>query len=243
MSGQDAAAAEEDAGAAVASLVDAMARAYGGAEALAESMRLVQRGQVTSTIRDGAEGRLLRIYERPARLLVEIEYPGDEAERRILDGGRGWRSGVPVGGPMYQSMLLQAARLGLPSILLEFRDRLEDLGEVERGGRRLRAVGLSFHRGLSITAEIDPRSGLILRSTGTIRAEGGRPELTFATEYSQFRDVEGVLVPFHEQNFAQGQATGETWMDSVERVDQLPSGTFDPRTPEESGARTRGSRT
>ncbi len=204
-------------------LIERSIEAYGGEQVLGGAGRMVQQGTVTSTMRQGAGGRIVRLYERPIRLRVEIEYPGNESEVRILDGGRGWRNGSPASGPMYQAMLLQAARLGLPAILIDFQASLQDLGEVERNGQRLRAVGLEFHQGLRITAEIDPASGRILRSEGTISGQGGRPALTFATEYADFREVDGVLVPFHEVNYAQGSRTGETRLDSVELGRQFPS--------------------
>ncbi|MGW8283453.1 MAG: hypothetical protein ACWGON_09160, partial [Gemmatimonadota bacterium] len=127
--------------------------AYGGERRLLDAEGTMQEGTVTSTMRSGAEGKIVRLYARPVRLRVEIEYPGDDFEVRILDGGRGWRNGGPASGPMYQAMLLQAARLGLPAILLDFQADLQDRGEVERDGQRLRAVELGFHDGLTITME------------------------------------------------------------------------------------------
>ena len=209
-------------------LIQRSIEAYGGEELLAGAVGRIEKGTVTSTMRSGADGKIVRLYERPIRLRVEIEYPGDESEVRILDGGRGWRNDGPASGPMYQAMLLQAARLGLPTILLDFEASLEDMGEVERDGQRLRAVGLGFHRGLRIAVEIDPGSGRILRSEGTISVREGSQSLSFATEYADFRDVDGVLVPFHEVNYAQGQRTGETQFDSVELVQEIPAGSFHP---------------
>lgn len=202
--------------------------AYGGEQSLLGATGTLQEGTVTSTMRSGAEGKIVRLYERPVRLRVEVEYSGDESEVRILDGGRGWRNGSPATGPMYEAMLLQAARLGLPVILLEFQASLQDRGEVERDGRRYRVIELGFHDGLTITMDIDPESGLILRSEGAISAGGGRPELTFATEYSDFRTVEGIVVPFHEVNYAQGRPTGETRLDSVDFLQEIPGGSFHP---------------
>jgi hypothetical protein len=85
----------------VESLIILSVEAYGGEDALAGASRMIQTGTVTSTMRSGAEAEIVRLYERPVRLRVEIEYPGNESEVRILDGGRGWRNGVPASGPMY----------------------------------------------------------------------------------------------------------------------------------------------
>ncbi len=40
--------------------------------------------------------------------------------------------------------------------------------------------------------------------------------------------MDGVLVPFHEVNYAQGRRTGETRLDSVELVQEIPAGSFHP---------------
>lgn len=209
-------------------LVELAIRAYGGEEALATAGQVVQRGSVTSTMRGGVGGRLVRVYQRPIRLRVEIDYPGGETEVRILDGGRGWRNGGEASGPMYRAMLLQAARLGMPAVLSEFRSSLEDRGSVDRDGRERRVLALSFHRGLEVIAEIDPETGHVLRSEGSIHDAEGETTLRFATEYSDFREVEGILVPFHEVNWAQGRRTGETQLESVEFETDLPPGTFHP---------------
>ncbi len=240
---QDAARDRGDPADSIERLVRRSIDAYGGEDALRAAAIVVQRGTVTSSMREGPPGALVRIYERPIRLRVEIEYPESEPETRILDGGLGWRNGLRASGPMYDAMLLQAARLGLPMILLDFVDSLEDHGELVREGSRRRVIGLGFHGGLHVKAEIEAATGRILRTEGTIEGGSGRPPLTFATEYAGFRDVGGVLVPFHEVNFAQGTRTGETRIESVELLDRVPSGTFHPPVAPPPGSDARRSTT
>lgn len=45
---------------------------------------------------------------------------------------------------------------------------------------------------------------------------------------SDFRTVDGVLVPFREGNWANGNATGETVLEKVALPAALPPGTFEP---------------
>ena len=241
--GQEAGAGSSATAESIEQLVRRSIDAYGGEAALRTASVFVQRGTVTSSMQDGRSGALVRIYERPVRLRVEIVYPGAEPETRVLDGGQGWRNGVRTSGPMYQAMLLQSARLGLPVLFLDFEGRLEDHGEVERDGGRRRTIGLGFHGGLQVIAEIDPSSGRILRTEGSIAGEGGRPALSFATDYGDFREVDGVLVPFRETSYAQGMRTGETQLESVDILDAAPSGTFHPPIPAEPGTETRRTRT
>lgn len=180
---------------------------------------------MTSLVREGARGRLTRIFERPLRLRVSIAY-GADTEQRVLDGAQGWRQGREVDGPPYFAMVLQAARLDLPLLLLAGAAALEDGGAVAREGRALRVVRLELGDGMSMAVEIEPGTGRILRST--VRYAGLDGSLEFVTAYSDFRRVAGVLVPFREVNVAQGRRTGETVLTRVEFLGEAPTGAFRP---------------
>jgi hypothetical protein len=206
-------------------LVQRCVDAYGGKKALARAASVRQEGRVTSLLHPGATGRILRAYERPGRLRVEIAWPGDEPEVRILDGSRGWRNGEAVESARLASMLLQAARLDLPALISAWQAKLRDLGSTEVDGKTLRVVSLQPAPGILVEAAIEERTGLIVRSRGTSR--DARMPLEFITSYGDFRKVDGLLVPFHEDNWANGRSTGETTLERVELV-PLPRGTFQP---------------
>jgi hypothetical protein len=213
-------------GAAIGALVEKVVEAYGGKGALERFPVLVQEGEVVAHEASDV-GRVLRIYERPRRLRVTISYPGSAPEQRILDGAQGWRGGREVSGtPPHVAMLLQAARMDLPSSLSSGRERLLDEGTIERDGKKLRALTLPLGEGLSVTAEVDPESGRILRTVA--RMPGGVGNLEFVTAYSDFRKVSGVLVPFREENFVQGRHSGTTVLRSVEFLAEPPTGAFRP---------------
>jgi hypothetical protein len=210
---------------AVTVVVDRCVEAYGGKKALARAASVRQEGRVTSLLHPGATGRITRAYERPGRLRVEIAWPGDEPEVRILDGSRGWRNGEEVESARLASMLLQAARLDLPALISAWRARLQDLGSAEVDGKVLRVLALRPAPGIVVEAALEERTGLIVRSRGSSR-DAAMP-LEFVTSYGDFRKVDGLLVPFHEDNWANGRSTGETNLDKVELV-PLPPGTFRP---------------
>ena len=54
---------------------------------------------------------------------------------RLLNGAKGWRNGQETSGVSYEAMVLQAARLDLPWLLLKYKTKLVDNGPVERDGR------------------------------------------------------------------------------------------------------------
>jgi hypothetical protein len=199
-------------------------KAYGGEEALRKAAAVRETGKVTSLLRGGMAGDLVREFERPDRLRVVIRY-GSDTEVRIFDGKTGWREGKVVTGPPLDAMVLQAARLGLPLVLLERKEKLVDRGISEVDGKDLRTLDLPLGNGLTLTVGIDPASGRIVRSSGAGgMGMGGKP-LEFVTSYDDFRFVEGVLRPFREENYANGFVTGETILSRV-----VFPGSFDPET-------------
>ena len=205
--------------------------AYGGLERLERHAARLEEGRVAlskdNPLRPGASGRLARAWERPARLRVEIGYQGAEPEIRVLDGARGWRNGTEVTGTApYLAMVLQAARLDLPYLLASRRLQLQDRGALRRGGEVLRAVAVPLGNEVSLTVEIEPATGRILRSAGRMPVGGGSTE--FVAVYSDFRTVEGMLVPFREENWVSGVRTGETVLERVEPLRVAPMGAFRP---------------
>ena len=165
---------------------------------------------------------MVRVFAPPDRLRVESRFADESGEVRILNGDRGWRSGQEGEGPPYLAMVLQAAGLSLPRILLEGRERLRDGGEVERDGKVLRMLSLELQDGQRLEVEIDPASGRIDRS----RSLAG--PLVFETSYDDFREVGGVLFPFTETTWAMGQKTGRLELERVVLNDSIRDRIFLP---------------
>ncbi len=222
-----AASPQPKAGGDVAALVQRCVAAYGGNAAIARAARSVTEGTVTSLVlHPGEIGRIARRFERPGRLRVEIAYPGDPGEIRVLDRGKGWRNGEEATGPRLDAMILQAARLDLPALLQSGRAKVRDGGTGEVGGKKVRLLAIEPAPGLLVEAAIDPRTGRILRSRG---ASTSTPApLEFVTTYSEFKTVEGVLVPMREENWANGKSTGVTQVLKVTFPRSFRSETFRP---------------
>ena len=198
-------------------------KAYGGAAALAR-VRVVRESGTLESPRGLAQ--TVRIFAPPDRLRVDIRYPDGSGELRVLAGPHAWRNGELVEGPPRDAMLLQAARLDLPGLLLRNRARLVDLGELHLDGQALRGVGVPLEGNLQVAIGVDPKTGRIVHSEGQLPSPGG--PLRFATRYQDFRAVDGVLFAFGESNFASGQHTGETRLSQIELLDAPPGGAFAP---------------
>jgi hypothetical protein len=200
--------------------------AYGGKEALARSAVTRQEGRVTSLLHPGQDGRMARAYVRPGKLRVETRWPDGGGEVRVLDGGHGWRDGEEVQGSRLAAMMLQAARLDVPALLNAWVAKVEDRGRGEVEGRPVRILALRPAPGLLVEAGVDVATGRVLRSRSS-SLDPGMP-LEFETTYGDFRTVEGVLVPFHERNWANGRTTGETVLETVSFPRSLPDATWRP---------------
>jgi len=180
-------------------LVSKVVDAYGGSAAWAKVKRIEARGRVVPAMRKG-DGAMTRTWSSNGNLRVEIVYP-DKTEVRALEDGKGTNNGRPSNPMELDGMRLQAARLALPRLLADKKTSL-----------RLTApntIEASFE-GLTITAEVDPATGHIVRSTGR------SGEMAFVTAYSDFRTVNGLLIPFHEENSAMGMKTADIFLESVE---------------------------
>ncbi|MGE5189034.1 MAG: LolA family protein [Gemmatimonadota bacterium] len=220
----------------VLDLLKKSVNAYGGEKALSKLV-FSETGKLSTTMRGEREGTITRIYQRPDKLRVEVSFPGQTPEVRVLDGRKGWRQGEEASGMPFDAMVLQAARFALPLNLLERRSEVKDLGTVTLDGKELRVLELPLGGTLSVTAEIDPATGRIMRSAaktgggmgGMSMSMGGMPGvIEFATTYADFRKVDGILFAFREGNFAMGQHTGDTHLEKIEVLQELPPGALTP---------------
>ena len=198
-------------------LLTRVAHAYGGESRLLAVHSVRETGTIKSQRGDGT---LLRAFEPPLRLSIVIRRPASSPEVRVLDGSRGARDGEAVFGPMLDAMVLQAVRIDLPAALLRHRDQLRDLGEIVREGKKLRSIGLPLEGGKAIAVGVEIDSGRIVYSEGAVGA------IRFATLYSDFRKVDGLLFAFQEENFASGQKTADTRLAEIAVNPALPPGTF-----------------
>lgn len=198
-----------------AALVDSVILAYGGAAAVAKMRAFRVEGDVQAHIRGGT-GTVRRDVLAPDRLRVTIVYP-DRTEVRILAGERGWRGTdrqqQRVHGLPHLAMVYQLIRSTAPWSLLHYRSRLTDGGVRTEGGIRYLVLHLDRGQGLEMDFWIEDASRRVTRIEGTLSA--GAMTLPFATRYSDFRSVDGVLFPHAEENFASGRHAGSTTIRSV----------------------------
>ena len=210
----------------VTELLGKVADVYGGRARIAEITTYKQYGVTFSSMR-GKQGKVLRAFRHPDHLRVEINYDQDAPELRILAGANAWKHNIPGNKLFYSSMLLQAARLGLPAILFEHQDYIRDAGLMTgKQGKALHALELNFHGKYRLIVGINPTNGRILESRGIIT--NNKFNMEFATTYHDFRLQDGRMFAFEEVHYVMGQKTGYTHIQRIVISSDLPEEMFHP---------------
>ena len=199
--------------AAAQSLVDRLIDAYGGAEAIAAVDSYRQEGMLVAH-NGGGHGSVTRIAIGVDALSVLVLYPG-RPEIRIVEGDRGWRGNSAaeleeVRGPLYLAMVAQAARAWIPRLLVDFRDSVTEASPED--GKRILVVDVA--EGIRLRLVVDPDALRVVRSESVL--VGMPPAIGFATDYADFRPVDGVVFAFREETFASGVHTASLVVGTME---------------------------
>ncbi len=208
---------------------------HGGRAVLAKVHAYRAEGTLESKMR-GVTVRTVRVFQRPDRLKVLIDYPG-HPEARLVDGARGWRNEgpgplAPSEGPMLDAMILQAARADVPWILAERESLARVIEPLEKDGVALDGLEIPLERGLTLRVYTHPVTHRVVMSQGLLEHAGMNTH--FETVYSNYRMVDGVLFGMREENWASGAHTGTTTIERIVLDPPLKSDEFTP-PPAKSG--------
>lgn len=213
-------------------VVARMLDAYGGTKALAEVRTVVARGRIDDYLRQ-VSGGYSRIMQRPGRLRIEIR-PEQGGEIRVLDGDQGWQGAVdrfyPAKPISLSSMRYQYSYLDVPMCLADQSCAVQEGGIKELEGRPYDLLLITTAGAPQLRVYLDRDTHLIHRvaadfSMGTM----GSSEL--ATEYTDFRPVNGVLFPRLLTNFAGGSKISLLTMETLEVNGPLAAEVFSPPVP------------
>ena len=197
----------------VGPLIERVLEAYGGRERLEQVHSYRFEASMHALVRD-QQAAVERSARWPGLLEVVIHYP-DQVEIRRLSEGRGWRGPnrqalEEVQGPMLNSMRTQAIRASLPWVLAQLEDRVELIDTTEESY----LLGLRLGGDAAVRFWIETATDRVVRTEAIVDA--GQAVMIFATDFSDFRDVDGVLFPFHEETWAQGTHTASVDVTLVE---------------------------
>jgi hypothetical protein len=202
------AAAEQDP--ASLALVEKIVQAYGGAAAIERIAAVHAEGEIKALVRND-HGTYLRWFKRSRLLRVETAYQRS-AETRILNGEQAWRSRgnllEVVSGPSHLAVVYQYKQLDLPYGLLKGGYNLRYAGKESLSGVETEAMEVWDAEGPPMRINVDAANHYIVGVNGSL-SQGGH-SMALAVEFSDFRPVEGMPMPFRVRNHAGGQLVSET---------------------------------
>ena len=220
---------EEKSGFQQESFIREVIAAYGGEKTLAKIRNVYSKGSIRTLMREET-GISTRYFQRPRKLRAELFYP-HASETRIINGFRGWRGSdsVPlreVHGPPYLAMSYQFKYLDLPFGFLDKGYRITYLGREKLDGVAVEVLQLVDDEGPAMRVSIDPGTRLIKRVAATFGFGQGSSELS--AEFSDYRDVEGIKVPFKVINYSGSNRIAETVVIEVRINREMPDSLFQP---------------
>ena len=202
--------------------------AYGGRTNLSGVFALSAEGRIQKHFPDDS-GSYVRHMQRDRKLFVEIRYT-NATERRVLNGKRGYRSMngklEAVKGPPYDAMVYQYNQIDLPFGFLDGSFRVVSVHRDSLSGEDVNVVRLQDTEGYELDISVRAADSLILRAVGYFKVGSSRTNL--GAEFSDFRKVEGILLPFKIINYARGSKLGETTITQYRINPRIDNSVFQP---------------
>lgn len=186
--------------------------AYGGEDAIMRAKRVYVTGDITAFMRND-KGTYTRYMARDRKLRVETAYASGSSELRILNGKTGRRRMdrtplMEVKEYQLLAMVYQYKQLDMPYGLLTGQYNITDEGSNTLNGVEVEVLDVEDVEGPPMKIYIDMKSFRIVRTEGYFFVKGNL--ISLGADFSDFRKVDGLLLPFKITNFGSGQLIGET---------------------------------
>lgn len=209
-------------------LITKIINAYGGKGLLSKVRTISAEGRIRKYLPDD-EGTYIRRMTRERKLSVDIRYSGT-SEKRILNGQNGYRGTngkvEKVLGPPFDAMVYQYNQLNLPFGLIDGSFSVTESTKGTFNGREVEILKLQDAHGYKIDVNVDPKDYMIRRVTGRFTA--GNHETSLSAAMTDFRKVDGVLLPFKIINYAGDTKLSETVITTYKINPAIDDSTFNP---------------
>ncbi len=196
----------------VKTIVTRVISAYGGEDAILRAKRVYVTGDITAFMRND-KGTYTRYMARDRKLRVETAYASGSSELRILNGKTGRRRMdrtplMEVKDYQLLAMVYQYKQLDMPYGLLTNQYNLTYEGRDTLNGSEVEVLDVEDAEGPPMKIYVDMKSYRIVRTEGYFFVKGNLVSL--GADFSDFRKVDGTIIPFKITNFGSGQLIGET---------------------------------
>lgn len=203
-------------------VVNSMIEAYGGEENL-KQLNSYSQLWVMDALAKQDTGNDVRYIVQPERLRVELFYSKSSAEQRIINGNKGFNSMQggsknEAKGPQLSAMKIQRARM---YTALTLKLKIESLTHRQEEGYNI----LSLKEGeITTNYYVNVETNLIDKVVGSM-SMGGR-NMEFVTEYSDYKEVKGVMIAHKENKFAMGMNTAQNVLQDLRLSETFVDGFF-----------------
>ena len=201
-------------------VVEGYIKAIGGAEKL---KAVTDQKMKMSTEMQGMVIEMESVQKAPDKVLITVSMGGNVMQKQVFDGERGMATAMgqstELTGSQLDEMRLQAKMF--PELDYANGEYQLELLEVEDlGGQPAYKLQVTNPSGTSVTEFYDVASGLKVRTLTTQETQMG--PMTISANYDDYRDVDGIKIPF-----ALKQQTGPQAMDMKVVSVELNSGVSD----------------
>ncbi len=201
-------------------VVEGYIKAIGGADKLKS---VTDQKMKMSTEMQGMTIEMESVQKAPDKVLITVSMGGNVMQKQVFDGERGMATAMgqktELEGKQLDEMRLQAKMF--PELDYANGEYQLELLEVEDlGGQPAYKLQVTNPSGTSVTEFYDVASSLKVRTITTQETQMG--PMTISANYDDYRDVEGVKIPF-----ALKQQTGPQTMDMKVVSVELNSGVSD----------------
>jgi hypothetical protein len=195
--------------------------AMGGRAALEKIATRVVTGTISVTTLGGDLSGTIELYNaapNKSRTFVKIDATqfglGQIVQDQRFNGTSGYVIDTMGGNRELTGDQLETLRSNtFPSPLLKYKDagsKLELLGREKAGDRDAYVLSISPAKGPSARMFIDTETYLMIKSVATINVPQAGADVEQTTQLSDYRDIDGVKVPFRIQSINQFQTVSIT---------------------------------
>ena len=200
-----------------AAVLARIVEAYGGRDALAKVNSIYTRGLCNLYQQDN-DGWITRYLQHSRKLRVEAAYQ-KKPETRILNGSKGWM-GVGTAAQkdadryVYEGLVFQYDYMNLPFSLMDGTKTVVYKGKDTAGNVPVDVLHVKGAAGEEMTLYVDAVTHLVTKVSSPITAPAGKTEV--GVEFSDYRSVNGVKMPFRVVSSFGTTKVGVTHMSQVE---------------------------
>jgi hypothetical protein len=213
----------------VATVINKVIDAYGGKDAVANMHTLRVKGAIEAFVLKD-RGTYDVYFKEGRKLRVETKY-ARSAEFRVLNGDRGYRGteALPVEevyGARYYAMVYHYKHLNILSDIVKGAYQVIHVGRTSLHGTTVEIFSFKDREGAVMDVYVDARDFLILKVTGYFLEM--KKKIGLSVEFSDFKKVDGLLLPFRVINYAGGRKIAQTVIEKYFLNQDIPDSLFEP---------------